>query len=67
MVGILLSGNFDRVHLESRWAVPVAAVIEAVSVGKALPPAKRQHRSREHKRKMVEEMLVPGAWVARQG
>ena len=39
--------------------------IEAVSSRKALPPVKRQHRSPELKRQIVEETLAPGASVAR--
>lgn len=35
------------------------------SFRKALPAAKRQHRSPELKRKIVEETLAPGASVAR--
>jgi len=42
-----------------------AAVVDAVSSRKALPPAKRQHRSPELKRQIVEETLAPGASVAR--
>jgi transposase len=42
-----------------------AAVIEAVSSRKALPAAKRQHRSPELKRRIVQETLAPGASVAR--
>jgi transposase len=42
-----------------------SAVIEAVSSRKALPTAKRQHRSPELKRQIVEETLAPGASVAR--
>ncbi len=41
------------------------AVIDAISSRKALPPAKRQYRSRELKRQIVEETLAPGASVAR--
>ena len=41
------------------------AVIDAVSSRKALPTAKRQYRSPELKRQMVEETLAPGASVAR--
>ncbi len=41
------------------------AVIEAVSSRKALPTTKRQHRSPELKRQIVEETLTPGASVAR--
>ncbi len=41
------------------------AVIEAVSPRKTLPTAKRQHRSPELKRQIVEETLAPGASVAR--
>ena len=41
------------------------AVVDAVSSRKALPPAKRQHRSPELKRQIVEETLAPGASVAR--
>ncbi len=40
------------------------AVIEAVPSGKAVS-SKRQHRSPEIKRKIVEETLAPGASVAR--
>ena len=40
------------------------AVIDAVSSRKALPTAKRQYRSPELKRQMVEETLAPGASVA---
>lgn len=40
-------------------------VIDAVSSRKALPTAKRQYRSPELKRQMVEETLAPGASVAR--
>jgi len=42
-----------------------AAAVDAVSSRKALPPAKRQHRSAELKRQIVEETLAPGASVAR--
>jgi transposase len=42
-----------------------SAVIDAVSSRKALPTAKRQYRSPELKRQIVEETLVPGASVAR--
>jgi transposase len=42
---------------------PVA--IEAVSSLKALSPIKRQRRSPELKRRIVEETLAPGASVAR--
>jgi transposase len=42
-----------------------AAVVEGVSSHKALPPAKRQHRSPELKRRIVQETLAPGASVAR--
>ena len=42
-----------------------AAAVEAVSSRKALPPIKRQHRSPELKRQIVEETLAPGASVAR--
>jgi transposase len=39
--------------------------VEAVSSHKALPPIKRQRRSPELKRQIVEETLAPGASVAR--
>ncbi len=39
--------------------------IEAVSSRKALSPIKRQYRSPELKRQIVEETLAPGASVAR--
>ena len=42
-----------------------AATLDAVSSRKALPPVKRQHRSPEFKRQIVEETLAPGASVAR--
>jgi transposase len=42
-----------------------AAAVDAVSSRKALPPVKRQHRSPELKRQIVEEALAPGASVAR--
>ena len=42
-----------------------SAVIDAVSSRKALPTAKRQYRSPELKRQIVEETLAPGASVAR--
>ena len=42
-----------------------SAVIDAVSSRKALPPTKRQYRSAELKRQIVEETLAPGASVAR--
>ena len=42
-----------------------SAVIDTVSSRKALPTAKRQYRSPELKRQMVEETLAPGASVAR--
>ena len=42
-----------------------AAAVDAVSSHKALPPVKRQHRSPELKRQIVEETLAPGASVAR--
>jgi len=41
------------------------AVIGAVSSRKSLPAVKRQHRSPELKRQIVEETLAPGASVAR--
>ena len=41
------------------------AVIEAVSSHKALPSVKRQRRSVEVKRRIVEESLAEGASVAR--
>ena len=40
-----------------------AASVDAVSSREALPPAKRQHRSSELKRQIVEETLAPGASV----
>jgi transposase len=42
-----------------------SAVIDAVSSRKALPTAKRQYRSAELKRQIVEETLAPSASVAR--
>ncbi len=42
-----------------------SAVMDAVSSRKALPTAKRQYRSPELKRQIVEETLAPGASVAR--
>ena len=42
-----------------------SAVLDAVSSRKALPTVKRQYRSPELKRQIVEETLVPGASVAR--
>ncbi len=42
-----------------------SVAVDAVSSRKALPPAKRQHRSPELKRQIVEETLAPGASVAR--
>jgi transposase len=42
-----------------------SGTIEAISRRKALPAAKRQHRSVEFKLQIVEESLVPGASVAR--
>jgi len=42
-----------------------SALLDAVSSRKALPTAKRQYRSPELKRQIVEETLVPGASVAR--
>jgi transposase len=42
-----------------------SAMIDAVSSRKALPTAKRQYRSQELKRQIVEETLAPGASVAR--
>ena len=42
-----------------------SAVIEAVSSRTAVPTVKRQHRSAELKRQIVEETLAPGASVAR--
>ena len=42
-----------------------SAVIDAVSSRKALPTTKRQYRSAELKRQIVEETLAPGASVAR--
>jgi transposase len=42
-----------------------SAVIDAISSRKTLPPAKRQYRSPELKRQIVEETLAPGASVAR--
>ena len=42
-----------------------SAVIDAISSRKALPTAKRQYRSAELKRQIVEETLAPGASVAR--
>ena len=42
-----------------------SAVIDAISSRKALPTAKRQYRSAELKRQIVEATLAPGASVAR--
>jgi transposase len=42
-----------------------SAVMEANTSRQALSPVKRQHRSAELKRQIVEEALVPGASVAR--
>jgi transposase len=42
-----------------------SAVIDAISSRKALPTAKRQFRSPELKRQIVEETMAPGASVAR--
>jgi len=42
-----------------------SAVIDAVSSRRALPRAKRQYRSPELKRQIVEETLAPSASVAR--
>ncbi len=42
-----------------------SALLVADSSRKALPGAKRQHRSPELKLKIVQETLVPGASVAR--
>ena len=42
-----------------------SAAIEAVSPHKALPAAKRQHRTIEIKRQIVEESFAPGASAAR--
>ncbi len=42
-----------------------AVVIEAGSSRKALPAAKRQHRSPELKVQIVQETMAPGASVAR--
>jgi transposase len=42
-----------------------SAVIDAVSSPKAVPATKRQYRSPELKRQIVEETLAPGASVAR--
>ena len=42
-----------------------SAVIEAVSSRTAVPTVKRQHRSAELKRQIVEETLAPGGSVAR--
>jgi|SRR5271157_43617 len=42
-----------------------SAVMDAVSSRKALPRAKRQHRSPELKRQIVEATLAAGASVAR--
>jgi transposase len=41
------------------------AVIESASGGGSRPAVKRQYRSFEWKRRIVEESLVPGASVAR--
>lgn len=41
------------------------AVIEPASANQSSPAEKRQYRSSELKRKIVEESLVPGASVAR--
>jgi transposase len=41
------------------------AVVQAIPGRKALPSGKRQRRSPEIKRKIVEETLAPGASVAR--
>ncbi len=41
------------------------ATIDPVTSRKALPERKRQHRSPELKRQIVEETLAPGASVAR--
>ena len=42
-----------------------SAVLDAVSSRKALPTSKRQYRSSELKRQIVEETLAAGASVAR--
>ena len=42
-----------------------AAAVDAASPRKALPPVKRQPRSPELKRQIVEEALAPGTSVAR--
>ena len=42
-----------------------SGAIEAISPRKALPAAKRQHRSIELKRQIVEESFAPGASAAR--
>ena len=42
-----------------------SAVVDAVSPRKALPTNKRQYRSPELKRQIVEETLEAGASVAR--
>jgi len=41
------------------------ATIDPVSPRRGLPERKRQHRSRELKRQIVQETLAPGASVAR--
>jgi transposase len=41
------------------------AVIEAAPASKALPASKREHRSPEQKRQIVEETLAAGGSVAR--
>jgi transposase len=51
----------------STWRIMDTSNPTALSVSsrKALPPAKRQHRSPELKRRVVQETLAPGASVAR--
>ena len=43
-----------------------SAVVQTIPARKALPSGRRQRRSPEIKRKIVEETLVPGASVARE-
>ena len=62
---MLPSGHFDSVHLEKQMDTSGPAVIDAISSRKALPTAKRQYRSAELKRQIVEETMAPGASVAR--
>jgi transposase len=62
---VLRSGRSERVHLEDRWTFPIHKRLRRFPPVRHSPPLKRQRRSLELKRQIVEETLAPGTSVAR--